>query len=270
MSHELFVIDRKPKLDEREESRLAYLRDKLSTAEELGLKAQAESIKTDIAEVERGRLITTSPMSDTELIIWRAWLPTAYTNSGDDEHRHKLEDYNFDRIPQPVLKLWEKHKKSGAFERFEIWTPENEQPDPILIGVNGTMRHLLARWGESDANLVSFDDIKRELIRRWHKNEEIGGETSWEQSYREDRTMKAIFAALMGTVLSFLIGVGLVTWLGLKGGGATAMMFMVCTIVAVSTFICVRRFVTRKLWKSSAIIQAIVKDDSRPRELIPA
>src|SRR3989344_650244 len=108
LSHELFVVDRKPELDEGEQSRVAYLRDQLLIAESLGLEAQAASFKTDIATVERGRLITTPPMTDTELTIWRAWLPTTYTDVGD-----QLASYCLDRIPSPVLKMWQGHKESG-------------------------------------------------------------------------------------------------------------------------------------------------------------
>jgi len=67
--HELFVIDRKPQLGEKEAGRVASMRGKLTIANSLGLKAQAKSIKTDIATVERGCLITTPPMTDSELVI---------------------------------------------------------------------------------------------------------------------------------------------------------------------------------------------------------
>ncbi|MBI2005027.1 hypothetical protein HYS79_02635 [Patescibacteria group bacterium] len=259
--YELFVIDRKSELDGEEQKRVTYLRDKLSTAESLGLEAQSASIKADIATVERGRLITTSPMTDTELTIWRAWLPTAYTDIGDDK-RHQLANYHFDRIPQPVLKMWQKHKESGAFERFEIWTPENPRPDPILVGVNGTARHLLARWGESDANLISFDDVKRELMRRWDENEYETGEY-W------DLPFVPIFPAiLIGSVPLFVFAS-----FGIKGFVPPILALLIAIIAYFSVRHVMTRMTTRGTKErrdSSTLMQAIAKDDSVQRELYPA
>lgn len=268
MSHEIFVIDRKSTLDEQEQSHVTYLCDKLSTAEGLGLKAQACSIKVDLATVERGRLITTPPMTNTELIIWQAWLPTIYSDVTDD-NRHQLANYHFDRVPSPVLKMWQKHKESGAFERFEIWTPENPRPDPILVGVNGNARHLLARWGESDADLVSFDDIKRELVRRWHKSERIGGE-SFEEDFerREDRAFKASMSAAIASFVSVFVGQILTVLIGIKGNDGGVFVAIFILLSAASTFIYIRRRLTKKLWASSTLMQAIIKDNSRPRELL--
>lgn len=271
MSHELFVIDRKPELDEQEQKRVASLRDKLSTAEGLGLEAQSASIKADIATVERSRLITTTPMTDTELTIWRAWLPTAYTDIGDDK-RHQLANYHFDRIPQPVLKMWEKHKQSGAFERFEIWTPENHQPDPILVGVNGNARHLLARWGESDANLVSFDDIKHELVRRWYGNERFANaiepfDQMWARTRRnEDAIMSAMFSAMF---IFMFVSMGLAFLLASPGLGLP-ISGAVAVAAGVTIFHYIRKTTLEKILRSSDLMQAIVKDDSVQRKLLPA
>lgn len=269
MSPELFVIEQKPALDEQEQQRLAYLRDKHKTAGNLGLVALANSIKADIITLERGSLITTAPMSDTELTIWSGWLPTVYSDITDDKNL-QLANYHFDRIPSPVLKMWEKHKQSGLFERFEIWTPEILQPDPILVGVNGNTKHLLARWGESDANLVSFDDIKRELVRRWHNNEVIGDYWSSDTSQRRERTNLAGLAAVMIGSVSCIIAAVLLMAVGIKGEAALWILFPFGTTVAVGTFIGVRRLLTKELWRSSALMQAIAKDNSRPRELISA
>ena len=147
--------------------------------------------------------------------------------------------------------------------------PENPQPDPILVGVNGNARHLLARWGESDANLVSFDDIKRELVRRWYKNEDIGGEEFGERQARWGRIMSAVVVTTFVTTftcvgttlgLSSLVGSPEV---GLPIGG------VISAIVAVGTFVYVRRWTTEKILRSSILMQAIAKDHSAQRELLP-
>lgn len=269
MSHEFFVIERREQLDQEESERVAYLRDKLSTAENLGLSVQAAAIIADIATIERGRLITTAPMSDTELVIWRAWLPTAYTDNGDQNSRHKLADYQFDRVPGPVLKAWEKYKQSGMFERFEIWTPEVQQPDPILVGVNGNSRHLLARWGESDANLMSFDDIKRELVRRWYGNERIANEGWNEHWARLDRGYNAFTVALVassGIGMAAAVAAGVLSRSAYIGWGVAV---AVAVASGVAVYYYARRYMTDKLLLSSGLMQAIAKDDSRPRDLLP-
>jgi hypothetical protein len=254
--HELFVIDRKPELNNEEQARVEYLREKLSAAESLGLKAQARNIEADVATVERGRLITTAPMSETELTIWRAWLPTTYdTLKTYAFGHHKLADYNYDHIPSPVLKMWKQHKESGAFERFEIWSPE-KWPDPILIGVNGNAKHLLARWGESDANLVSFDDIKRELVRRWHKGEYFRGERWSKQHCAEVAVIPAAVVAVLSIVF-------------IESVPTSFIIPAAALLVSAGVFICVRHWMIKRLWKSSPLMQAIAKDNSQPRELLP-
>ena len=267
--HELFVIDRKPQLGEKEAGRVASMRGKLTIANSLGLKAQAKSIKTDIATVERGCLITTPPMTDSELVIWRAWLPTACTDLRDEED-HKLADYNFDHIPSPVLNMWQGYKKSGLFERFEIWTPEKPRPDPILVGVNGHSRHLLARWGESDANLVSFDDIKRELVRRWYSNEDIGGEDWNETIARGNRTEQSVWGAGAAVAVSTFALVVLRSFLGVPPEFAFPIGAIIVAGIGISTFVYTHRQITAKVLKSSTLMQAITKDDSHGRDMYPA
>lgn len=266
MSHELFVINRRTVLDKEEQARVIYLRDQLKIAELLDLKWQAAALKADIATIERGHLITTSALSDAELTIWRAWLPTVYADNADKHHR--LADYHFDRIPSPVLKMWKKHKESGFFECFEIWTPEDHQSDPILIGVNGTSRHLLARWGESDANFVSFADIKRELARRWHKNESFGNEPFDDYWRRLSRGGNAFFSA----AISFMLILALVA-LGLKSLTASPVISVLGAVSAGLAFGAVAfryvwRRMTDKLARSSPLMRAIADDSSIQRELL--
>jgi len=265
--HELFVIDRKPALNEKEATRAAALREKLTIANTLGLKAQAKSLKADIATVERGCLIATPPMTDSELVIWSAWLPTAYTDL--PKERNELADYNFDRVPGPVLKMWQEYKKTGLFERFEIWTPENKQPDPILVGVNGNARHLLARWGESDANLVSFDDIKRELVRRWYNNEQIGGEDLHERWARQSIGESAFFTALISSVVIGFLLIAVCKFLEIPAEAAFPTTGVVIVGIGVGSFFYYRRRFTKNVLKSSTLMQAIAKDNSH-RELLPA
>lgn len=165
MTHQLFTIERKPVLDAAQIHRAEYVLEKLLAAEEVGVGGEADRLRRELLTIEKGGLLTTPPLTEDEMRIWSAWLPTKYTSNVG----RGLDHYNFDRIPGPVLKKWQAHKKAGDFDSYEIWTPEVHRPDPILLGVNGNARHLIARWGESDANLMTFEDIKSELARRWHR-----------------------------------------------------------------------------------------------------
>lgn len=175
-AYEIFEIEKNnPKFCKNPEEKglIESWEEELKIAQDMGLHVQAKRISTEITTLKANRLISTPPMTEIEIVIWQSWLPKAYYTGGD------LSGYNFDRIPRPVLKAWEKAKKSNLFERFEIWTPEYNDPDPALVGVAGNNKYLLARWAESDAEFISFEQIKRELTRRWFANERISsGENS--------------------------------------------------------------------------------------------
>ncbi len=171
-AHVLYTIDRKPELTSDEKKRVAYLREKQELANSLGLTVQASALDVDIETIKRANLIATPSLSSDELLIWRAWLPTAYAEHLRTAHHGGfLKYYDFDKIPGPVLKIWQKHRESGLFQSFEIWTPEFHKMDPVLVGVSGTSYHLLARWGESDAQLISFSEIKKKVKQRWRRNQ---------------------------------------------------------------------------------------------------
>lgn len=164
-SLEIFAIEQRPQIEEVAIKQAAALKAKQVLCSELGLKTQAKSLAKDIAVLERGTRLTIPPLSQDEMTVWREWLPTSYSD-GDTGSRY-MTHYNFDRIPKPVLTKWKFYKDQKIFEAFEIWTPERALvDDPILLGVIGTNRYLLARWGESDANLLSFDDIRRRIWLR--------------------------------------------------------------------------------------------------------
>ncbi len=128
------------------------------------------------------------PLSDADRDVWTEWLPTGYysksrkekeSNNGQryvwdlqfnlsDRGAKGWAEYSYyEGVPAHVRRLIVEVK--DLFTRLEIRTPE-KQPvpvmDPVLFGhiehPNGDRDIVpLARWGESDANLVTFDDIKR-------------------------------------------------------------------------------------------------------------
>lgn len=110
-------------------------------------------------------------LSDEELNIWGAFLPTAYSSyprpySGVPS----FSQYAFDEIPLTALRIIQEAQESRAFFALEIWTPEKKRiQDPIAVGVvksshasSSESLYLLCRWGES---LIPFEEIK-EIVRR--------------------------------------------------------------------------------------------------------
>ncbi len=170
VSQEIFVIDYAPEVDAQSAKAAQVLRAKATLAENLGLTAQVATLNQEIAVLERGNRLSLQALTPGELAVWREWLPTSYREN-DAPRGHGQSDllkvYSFDRIPQPVLRKWNALKEKNIFDRFEIWTPERQTiDDPALVGVIGNAYYMVTRWGESDANLLSFEDIRRKVLRR--------------------------------------------------------------------------------------------------------
>ncbi len=165
---EITTISQQPLTDDAV-AHAARLEHRAELLKELGATAQASATKLEIATVKARARIVAEPLSPEEIVIWKAWLPTAYSTNTDGWRN--MKNYAFDRIPMPVVEQWKRHKESGLFDAFEIWTPEDSVvvDDPILVGVAGNNRYLLARWGETDANLVTFADIKAALKKREYR-----------------------------------------------------------------------------------------------------
>jgi hypothetical protein len=54
-------------------------------------------------------------------------------------------------------------KKAGnVFPKIEIWRKKNINKDPIAVGLIGSKRYLIARWGNED-ELIPFGTIKRRV-----------------------------------------------------------------------------------------------------------
>ena len=105
-----------------------------------------------------------TPLSDDEVIVWRAYCPTTYSDN--------LGQYGFDNVPLEVMRHWKKIKESYVFDRYEIWTTERTvHKDPLLIGVVGANLYLLARWGLESPEASSLSKIARKLADRlWATN----------------------------------------------------------------------------------------------------
>lgn len=208
MAYELAVLDNVGDVGGGGAGVVGALKKKIAAAEELGLKRQVDVFRGELAEVQKvGGL--PPPLSADEVLIWRAFLPTRY-------HEWNFRDYDFDRIPGPVLERWRVHKVAKHFDSYEIWTPERRANDPALIGCVGDRYWLLARWGAEDANLLSFADVCAEVKRRatWRP---------WQT--RDDAGMLMPFGVTMGGFLGWNVGLmatGLEAGLALMAAGAVA------------------------------------------------
>ncbi|MBI1824538.1 MAG: hypothetical protein HY200_09470 [Nitrospirae bacterium] len=136
---------------------------KIELIRELGLKGQ----EAWISAYERAKNIPFKILTPEELAVWEEFLPTVYTDQPgvanhhfDEEDTLDLQGYTLDFIPLPVLEIWSECKLKGYFSSYQIRSAEE---DPVLIGMIGPLRFLIARWGES---LRPFEVIKERLGER--------------------------------------------------------------------------------------------------------
>jgi hypothetical protein len=171
------LIDLGNKIETKEQvaSQAAHIEEKRSLAYRLGLHEQERFFARDIELLEKPKL-TIDPMSADEKQIWNAFLPktyeyypptdSSYGNKYDYRGGGSAVQYSFDRIPHPVLAKWNECVEQKLFDKYEIWTPEKvSMPDPVLVGYIGERCYMVARWAESDANLVDISTIKRKLVK---------------------------------------------------------------------------------------------------------
>ncbi len=121
----------------------------------LDLSAQAERYtKMHVGEITE--VFASVRLEGNELEIWRYYCPTTYREAD-------MSNYSFDTIPLSILKYWKEVKEKYAFDGFEIWTTERPRiivGDPLLIGIYGGIRYLLARWGKETSVLLPFAEVR--------------------------------------------------------------------------------------------------------------
>jgi hypothetical protein len=159
--------------------RVDHLNAKRALAERIGLATQGHLLAAEIDKITKPGL-DMDPLSDDEVAIWRAFLPTSYRGNPTSRRQggpimisdhSRMSQYGFDRIPHPVLERLDHCLQKGLFESYEIWTPEEQHiPDPMLVGILAGKFYTLARWAESDSNLVTLASIKREMFAKWFIN----------------------------------------------------------------------------------------------------
>lgn len=178
-SHEIFDIKTKSELSKEQHAQYDELIAQHGVAKELGLTKQVDLIGTQAANYRRCCLITNSPLTSDELIIWRSWLPKHYTTANSVKKAQDIGDYAYHVIPCAVLNTWKTCKDSRLFESFEIFAGDENKLDNVLVGVNGNVYYLVARWSAMTVNFLSFEKIKRELELQWLKNLKFSGDQKY-------------------------------------------------------------------------------------------
>jgi hypothetical protein len=180
------------RVEKADAQRIAYLEEKQKLAMTIGLSSQAVMIAHEITR-EKAPTLDTPPLTKDEIMIWRSFLPTEYAYF-PNSHYGKASEYRYDAIPHPVMAKWKECIDEGVFTKYEIWTPEVRNTDPALVGYIGEHCYMLARWAESDANFVTFGDVKRKLVGRFIKE---GGPA-----------VTALVLAVIMALLSVVVGAG--------------------------------------------------------------
>lgn len=122
----------------------------LALIEKLGLHGQQElTAGAEDDETVRTR-VPYQTMTAEERAVYRIIFPAATS----------VESYKAGPIPLRVLQVVA-HART-MFERLVIWHPQDKQPDPVLVGINGPEYgpheiFLLARWGDA---LAPFDELR--------------------------------------------------------------------------------------------------------------
>jgi hypothetical protein len=175
----------KPKRATSEKTqRIKAMEERAKESAELARKLKMTALKTqDLRRVSTTKAIEwcksrdLTPLTEEELDIWSSWLPTAYWSnenfSVDAWRSQSFDRYSYhEGVPMHVRQLMLKAKK--VFDVLEIRTPEKKSlndMDPALFGHivhpnNERDVVLLARWAESDANFISFEEIRDIVIAK--------------------------------------------------------------------------------------------------------
>lgn len=132
----------------------------------LGLEAQSKL--SDNINVDKYYPV----ISKESLFILKRFLPKSYSKMAGD-----WKGYCFDTIPYKVLEETAFADSLRTFSDLQIWTPEQNIVDPMIIGVIGSVDnasyYLISRWGES---LKSFEEIKEVVLSRMRERDSIAKE----------------------------------------------------------------------------------------------
>jgi hypothetical protein len=107
-------------------------------------------------------------LSEQDWRAWRAFLPVR-SRTFDKKAARNLSPESL-RLSEgmPYGVTTEIQKASDYFDKVEVWRKRAVDKDPIAVGLLGSERYLVARWGMDQ--LIPFNTIKRSmpLIFAWN------------------------------------------------------------------------------------------------------
>lgn len=98
---------------------------------------------------------------------WRAWSLFLPFHSDTIDRASAMKESLYLSYGIPYSLTGEIKKATEYFDKVEIWRKREVQKDPIAVGVMGSDRYLIARWGME--KLIPFNTIKKAvpLILAW-------------------------------------------------------------------------------------------------------
>ena len=141
------------------------MRERSELCEKLGLDSQADVVDT------RDPKAFYPEITRSEHKFWGNFLPAVYSKA-----RGNWKGYHCDVIPSEVLREIDTARNLKIFTDFEIWTPEQQFTDPVVVGVVGARTYfnnslptgnarffMISRWGNS---LIPFEEIVKTVLAR--------------------------------------------------------------------------------------------------------
>ena len=106
-------------------------------------------------------------ISDEDWRAWKLFLPVRSVNLDRVAASNARQGMMLSLYDIPYVVTDEIHKATEYFDKIEVWRKQEINKDPIVVGIAGGRRYLVARWGME--KLIPFDIIKRSvpLILAW-------------------------------------------------------------------------------------------------------
>lgn len=237
MTEVVEIYDAKTTLKEREavltefDEQVVKAEGRAKTATGIGLPSLA---KQDNEAVRINKAIAWCKVRGVESIsqsdrkVWEAWLPTGYVSTCLDQlsvkgGRSWAEFDYHDGVPMCVRELIKEAEPLFSF--LEIRTPEKSPVNIMDSALFGHIDHpngerdvvLLARWGESGANFLVFDDIKRIVKARRGFLPEVFSQLGLEDRFLVvgTTTFVTILIALLLSIIAAMIDRSVVAYVPL-------------------------------------------------------
>lgn len=114
-----------------------------------------------------GDAISVIPYPKLTTEDWRAWQLFLPVRAATFDREMAMKESLYFSYGIPYSLTGEIQKATEYFDKVEVWRKHEVQKDPIAVGVIGSDRYLIARWGME--KLLPFNTIKKAvpLILAW-------------------------------------------------------------------------------------------------------